>query len=523
MSRRATTARASFREGFAFAGLSSVAGACLSLVSGIVVARLYGIDTIGAFALAAAPSGAVWFLSSVREQPALVRALAPLEPRDPRVTGLWVAVFTFSQALTTVAAGAAVGLTYVVFNGPIDHPELFLPAVVALGSTVVLSNPAWNLDTVFGAFRAGRQLFWVRLNQSVSYLVFAILASFVMPTVWGLVAALAASWATSLLHRLVRIGRWMRLVVPRAQVGAGFRALPGVLRFALKLAPGFVAYGASAESGTWILGITASVPAVGAWNRAWMFAQRLQDVNGRVFDMVLPTLVERRRSGDHEGFTRALTDSMRYLATALLLPAAVGGGAAAGVMGLFGPGFARADNALPLLLLVPALVAVATLQAHALLALDRPGRISVLQVARLVTTLGAGVALTVWIGITGMAVAMVAGCVLQAGLQARVLGGDLVVPIRRLWTPRSVFALVAAYAAAFACARLLDAILPGVAGVLAAGGGGTLCFVAVLVSAGGLLPRDRERLADLRLRRVRTASRYAEERRLLEPQGAGQQ
>jgi O-antigen/teichoic acid export membrane protein len=250
--------------------------------------------------------------------------------------------------------------------------------------------------------------------------------------------------------------------------------------------------------------------------------QRLQDVNGRLFDMVLPTLVERRHTGDHAGFKRALADSMRYLATAMLLPAAVGGGAAAGLMSLFGPGFERAEDALPLLLLVPALMAVATLQAQALIALERPLLSSVLYVVRLAATVAIGTILTLRFGITGMAIGMVAGCVLQVGLQARVLARELVGPVRRLWTPRSMVALGAAYAAAFACARLLDGSLPGSAGLLAAVAGGIACFAGVFLSCGGVLPRDRERLASLRLRRSRAARLAEEARALLEPQGVSQ-
>jgi O-antigen/teichoic acid export membrane protein len=510
---RATAGRRTFREGFAFAGLSSIAGACVSLVSGIAVARLYGIETIGEFALASAPMGAVWFLSSVREQPALVRALALLEPRTPRVTGLWTSVFVFSEGLTFLVSAAAAGLTYVLFAGPIGHPELFLPAVVSLAGNLVFANPAWNLDTVFGAFRAGRQLFWVRLHQNLSYLVVATIASVVIPSVWGLIAAVAVSWATSLVHRLVAVRRWMRFVVPLEEIRAGLRSLTEIIRFGLKLTPGSLAYGATMQSGTWILGSISTVPAVGAWNRAWLFGQRLQDVSGRLFDMVLPTLVERRHTGDHAGFERALADSMRYVATAMLLPAAVGGGAAAGLMSLFGPGFERAKDALPLLLIVPALTALATLQAQALLVLERPLLSSVLYVARLATTVSVGTILTLRFGITGMAIGMVAGGAVQIGLQTRVLARELAGAMRRLWTPRSMVALGAAYVASFACARLLDRSLPGSAGLLAATVGGILCFTGVFLTGGGVLARDRERLASLRLQRSRAR---------LEPQGASQ-
>ena len=70
-----------------------------------------------------APTGIVWVLSSVREQPALVRALAPLPARDPRATGLFAAVFAFSFVLTLVVASLAAAAVYVLFTGPLNYDE----------------------------------------------------------------------------------------------------------------------------------------------------------------------------------------------------------------------------------------------------------------------------------------------------------------------------------------------------------------------------------------------------------------
>ncbi len=68
-------ARPSFREGFGFAALSGLVGGIVGIVSSIVVARLYGIDVVGQYALATAPMGMVWFFSTVRERPGMIRAL----------------------------------------------------------------------------------------------------------------------------------------------------------------------------------------------------------------------------------------------------------------------------------------------------------------------------------------------------------------------------------------------------------------------------------------------------------------
>src|SRR3954466_15223931 len=81
--------------------------AVLSVASSILTARLFGPVVVGEFPLVTAPTVAVAVLSTVREQPALVRRLAGVAPGDPLVTGLFVAVFSFSVALTLVTAALA--------------------------------------------------------------------------------------------------------------------------------------------------------------------------------------------------------------------------------------------------------------------------------------------------------------------------------------------------------------------------------------------------------------------------------
>jgi O-antigen/teichoic acid export membrane protein len=162
MDNRPVERRPSFTSAFGFGTLSFAAGGILALCSSIITARIYGVEVIGEFALAYAPTGAVWFLSSVREQPALIRLLAPLAPRSARVAGLSVPVFAFSTALTLVSCLIAAAGSYLLFRGPIGHPELFAPAAVSLGGYLLFTNPAWNIDSVLAAFRAGRELFWIR-------------------------------------------------------------------------------------------------------------------------------------------------------------------------------------------------------------------------------------------------------------------------------------------------------------------------------------------------------------------------
>ncbi len=508
MGKRPMSQRPSFRNAFGFGSLSFVVSGVLALGSSVLTARIYGIDVIGEFALAYAPTAALWVLSSIHEQPALVRRLAVLPPRSPEVTGLFVPVFAFSMGLTAVAATIAAAGTYLLFHGAIGHPDLFPPALVSLGGYLLIINPCWNLDGLLVAFRAGRDLFWIRSHQMAAYLVFAVAASFVLPTVWGLILAMLASWLTSLVHRLYVLPKWVRWSVPLAEIRSGFRALPDILRFGLKMTPGSLATGVSDQLGTWVLGAVGSLAAVGAWNRAWTLGQRLRELNYRLAEMVFPTLVERHVDEDRAGFDRALVDSLRYVAAGMLLPAAVAGGAAAGVMELFGPGFSRASSALAIVMVVPAMTTMTTIQSDALLAVGRPVATSALAGARLVATAPLTVVLTLSMGVTGTALGIALGAGVQLLVQFVVLRAHLSQPIGRLWPTRQLAALVLAYAGGFAVARVLDSALPGVIGLLAGLAAGTVAYGLCLLFLGGMLPRDRTRASAV-LRAVAPGSKWA--------------
>ena len=241
--------RASFKEAFGFGALSFALGGVLGVVSSIVIARLYGIEVIGEFALAYAPAGTVAFLSTARERPALIRELAELPPRAPRVTGLFLAVLLFSIGLTLVASGVAIPIVHTLFAGPIEQPELFVPALVILLAYLLVINTCWNLDSIFIAFRGGRQLFWIRSVQSVSNLVIAVGLSFATASVWGVIIAFLGSWLIALIHRLALVGGWMRWVVPWRETRDGFADLPALLMFGLKTLPGSLSRGATGQAG----------------------------------------------------------------------------------------------------------------------------------------------------------------------------------------------------------------------------------------------------------------------------------
>jgi O-antigen/teichoic acid export membrane protein len=488
--------RASYGEALSFQLASFGLIVALGLVSSVAIARVYGVDVVGEYALVMAATLAVTFLSSAREQAALVRELVTLPHRSPRVTGLFGAVMAFSFALTVIVAAIVMVVVYFLFKGPVGHPDLFVPALVTMVGYVLLNNTSWNLDMVFSAFRAGRQLFWIRVHESVMFLVAAIVGGMFMDDIWGLVLATLLSYATVVVHRIVSIRPFMRLTVGREDLRDGFQTLPSLIRFGLKITPGVVADGISNQTGTWMLGIASSVSAVGAFSRAWMLARRLADLHTKVAEMLFPTLVERHRTGDHEGFDRALLDSMRYIGVGLLLPAAAGGGAAQGVMELFGPGFARASDALAILLVMPALTVMATALGLVLLAVDRPLMHSAIIGGRMVATIALTVPLTLSMGITGTAIAASAGYALELPVRWFMTRPYLTRP-GALWPIRERLAVLVAYAAGFAAAWAVDSSLRGAVGLMLGLVAGSLAYAAAYVVAGGLNDRDRDRLGSI--------------------------
>lgn len=498
--------RASYRAGFFFGTLSFFGTAVLGLVSTIVTSRIFGVHIIGEYALVFAPVAALNLLSSVKEQKALIREITGLPRLHPRVTQLFAVVFAFSWALTGVVALLDVVACWFLFHGPLDRPELLAPTYASIAGYVVFSNTNWNLDAIFSAFVAGRELFWVRLHEVIAIIVIATAIGLAWKSVWGLVIATVGAAITSMVHRAILARRYVVPRLSRDEFGAGLDVLPELLRFGIRATPGQIAQGASQQAGIWALGIVAGNNVVGAYSRAMSLPQRLQQASLRVTEVLYPTLVGRHSEGDFHGFDRALIDSIRYEVVGMLLIAATLGGAAHSVLAVFGPGFSRAAPALALLAIFPALASVTVAQTQALWAVNRPGATSVIAIARLVVTIALLVVLTPNAEIVGPALALLAGYVLVIVLSGIALRPSLARPLRATWPIRERLSLLLAYAAGFGAAHACEEVFAtpvfAVAlGVLA----GSLAYVAVFLLTGGANQRDRERASHV-LEKLR--SRY---------------
>ena len=497
--------RGSYRSGFFFGTLSFLGTSVFGLISTIITSRLYGVEIIGEYALVFAPVGVLNLLSGVKEQKALIKEITGLPARHPRVTQLFAVVFTFSLALTSVVSLLAAIGCWFLFRGPLDAPELLGPALVSIAGYLVLTNTALNVDAVFSAFVAGRQLFWVRLHETVAIIVIATAVGLQWKSVWGLVIATLGASITSLVHRTILVRQFIRPRLTLAEYRLGTQVLPELLRFGLAATPGQIAQGASQQGGIWALGVSASTAVVGAYSRALSLPQRVQQASLRIAEVLYPTLVGRRVQGDGHGFDRALIDSIRYEMIGLLALAAILGGAAHSVLSFFGPGFGQAAPALALLAVFPALASITVAQTQALWAVDKPGATSVIAIMRLLLTIALLIVLTPPLGVTGPAIAMLAGYLVVMVLSGYVLRSYMARGLRASWPLRERLALVASYAAGFLAARGIEMLVPTAAGILLCLIAGTLAFVLIFLICGGLNARDRRRLGELF---ARVQSRY---------------
>lgn len=501
--------RPTLRSSLGFGALSSLALLALGLFGSVLTARLYGIRVLGEFALISVPYLTAMSVSATQQQAALTRELAPMTRREPRATGLAVAVWSIDGLVNVTVSLLAAGLVVWAFNGPVNQPALIPLALAGLAMSATLMTPSWNIDVIFAAFQGGRELATIRVSQAAFLLCTTLALGLWQQTPGSLLAATAGAALYGLVARIWLLRRFLRFHVPRAELRAGFAVLPEMIRFGLRLMPRSFAVGVSGQSGTWVLGALGTVAALGAYNRAQQLALRLLDTTYRANEVLFPALVARRQAGDTIGYERALIDTARYAAAIFALPAAVGAGAAAGVMEVFGPGFEEGAEALAVLLWVPVLSIVATTMTQSLISHDAPGTASLVAIGRAIVTLALVFPLTKAAGAAGAAGAYAAGYVVELVVLDVIVRRKVGIPVFRRWGARPLLAQAVACAVGAAAARWLDVQLGGFGGTALALLVGTVVYVASFVLTGGTTPTDRERFRSLRARRVARATQPA--------------
>src|SRR5262249_46275690 len=156
---------------------------------------------------------------------------------------LFAATFTFSTCLTVLVAALDAAVCAFVFPGPLGAPELLAPALVSIAAYVAITNTGWNIDSILSAFVAGRQLFWVRLTESLAFVVLAPASGLPPRPVWGRVAAPAGASLIALGHRVIAARPLVHGRLSLEGYRNGLRVLPSLLRFGLKATPGQIAQG----------------------------------------------------------------------------------------------------------------------------------------------------------------------------------------------------------------------------------------------------------------------------------------
>jgi O-antigen/teichoic acid export membrane protein len=314
-----------------------------------------------------------------------------------------------------------------------------------------------------------------------------------------------------LLHRTISARRYMVWRPERSELRAGARTLPSMLRWSVKMAPGPIFAGIAGQSAIWMLGALSTVSTVGAFSRAQMVSASFQQLTIRIVQMLFPTLVARRSSGDGSGFDRALVDTMRYSVVLTLLPPAVAGGAAPAVMAVFGPGFTQASDALGIVLFNVTLGSLAIIQSYALYAVDRPGLTSWIGVLRLVVTLAVGFPAIHAFGLEGAALSLVSGVATDVWCKQRALRRHLSSPLHTWWPTRQIVGLAATGAVGYGVSRALMNVIPYPGGLPAILLGGTAAYGLAYLGLVGLTDRDMARIrrlrAGLRQRRARSVAR----------------
>ena len=311
----------------------------------------------------------------------------------------------------------------------------------------------------------------------------AIVGVFAVGGIWALVAAMILSRAVGVTLRLPLVAPILGRRPTTGDLRAGVGDLPALLRFGIRVTPGAIADGIASSAGTWLVGLLAPVAAVGAYSRAWGLGFRFRELCARVGEVLFPVLAEHRTNGRAGAFDAALLRTMRWALAGMLLPAAVGAGAADGIMRMFGPGFESGAGALAFALLVPPIAAVSESLGHALNALDRPLVPTSVAIGRMAAAIGGGYLLVRQIGIAGAPLALALAYLASLPLLARSLRGHIGVPASEWLPARVTVGVAAACAGGFISARVTERLLVGVPGTAVALAAGFVAYVGVLGAA----------------------------------------
>lgn len=471
-------AKGSLSPGMGFAGLSFAVNAVIVLVSAVATSRLYGVDVIGEYGLAMTPWLVLVSLSTVSEQVAMIRALANMRRGSDEATGLAYAVLTMSTSLTALMAVPVLVITTLILRNQVGDGYSPWPAVTIVLGYLVFENVAWNLDSVLSAFNEGGRLFWGRLCTAGSFLVVSVALYPVTESVWGLALATVVSFAAGLVARLVAIRGLIGGWPSRAHYTEGLHRLPDLLRYGAKLLPQQFFVGLTLQAPLWLVAGSATSAQLGAYSRASTMAQRLDEAAYRINEMLFPDLVRMHVADRRQAFIATLGRTLRLALVGLLFAAALAGGAAVPLMGIFGEGFEAGAGAFTFLVLAHVCFVASSVVGAAYNSFGKPQVNSMFSTVRFVVGLSL-LWLLVTHGITAASAGLFVGYLIELVIRIALVRPMLELPAAAL-DVGTVARMVLAYCGAFAASRLvLGVTSSGLLGLVLALAVGAAVFTGI--------------------------------------------
>jgi O-antigen/teichoic acid export membrane protein len=407
--------QARFALGLRYSAYDAVSSAVLGLISAVVTARVFGAEVVGALALVTVLTGALHLISNVQELGGLVRELTRHAPGTPEPRALMWVTLAFSAVLTTailVPFGAlAVWLIHDVFG----RPELLWAFAALAASYVLLDNSSANVEAPLAAYRDGRSIWLTHVAVSVAMTLAALAcAVFGADDLTGLVACTIAASAVGLAVRVRATRRLIGLRTSRRDIARVLGRMRSVLSFGIRAAPINVTVATIGYADTAVLGAHEPLDAIGAYNRAYGLYVRLGQIPVSLSRLYFPTMSSLHHRGDVAGMARLHRLATRYLLLALAPLATWLAACAPQVLAVFGPGFEQGATALGVLVFVAVLDCVGRPAGGTLWAADRPGVVSIVYACVAAVNVVLCVLLVPDHGLTGAAVANLAGWLVAA-------------------------------------------------------------------------------------------------------------
>jgi O-antigen/teichoic acid export membrane protein len=404
-----------FAHGLRYSAYDAVSSAVLGLISAVVTARVFGAEVVGALALVTVLTGALHLISNVQELGGLVRELTRYAPGASEPRALMWATLTFSAVLTTAIlvpfAALAVWLLYDVF----EQPELLAAFAALAASYVLLDNSSANIEAPLAAYRDGRSIWLTHVAVTVTMSLAALVcAAFGVDDLTGLVGCTIVASAVGLAARVRATRRLIGLRTSRHDVERALGRMRSVLGFGIRAAPVNLTETAIGYADTIVLGANAPLDAIGAYSRAYGLYIRLGQIPVSLSRLYFPTMSSLHHRGDVAAMTRVHRLATRYLLLVIAPIATWLAACAPQVLAVFGPGFDQGATALGVLVFVAVLDCVARPAGGALWAADRPGVVSIVYGNVAAINVVLCLLLVPDHGLTGAAVANLAGWLVAA-------------------------------------------------------------------------------------------------------------